>query len=845
MKHPGRIGLLLGLITGLCPALAAPEAFEVSPTRTAELPGGKEADGIVGDFVLRNDLVELVVSHNAPLRRANMSTFYGTNGVTPGCLFDLTLRGANNDQLVIFCPLGQQGPVSFVHLESDGRDGTAVVETVVTAASNQGLAKSHSYRLRDGQQGVLVVTTARNEGTIARTNRLDDRWTRFARTGKAGSIVWADAEDPADKTGYAYAWLPAPNRPEPGQEFVLVPGESVEVARFLAVGRSPAEAVGVVATQLGTTGQLRGRIRDTEGRPIASAQLLIPWGERPVPAYPDADGHFSLRLPPGDYALEVADLGRDSWKTNVTVTADGTVELDSVLGPASQIRFNVRDESGRSLPCKAQFIGVDNTPQPNLGPDLRAHGCKDQYHSERGEFTVQLPPGRYRIVVTRGPEYSHVAREITVAAGAAQPFEATLRRLVDTTGWVSCDYHNHSTQSGDNTCGVPDRIINLAAEHIEFAPTTEHNRLFDWAPTIARLGLTNEVQTVKGLELTGSGQHMNSFPFEPVPFTQDNGAPVWNRDPRITALTLRRWQGENPYRWVQLNHPDLAEDFFDRDGDGELDGGFVGLSGMVEALETQNYLGAEILAQAPYRIERGAAGKESVRQIREFIWLQMLNRGLQLWATAVADAHFVHGNAAGGWRVYLPSSSDQPAEIDWRENVRNARNGRALLTTGPFLQVQCEDGTLAGGHTRLPREFNLQVRVQCTDWIDINRVQVLVNGRPRSDLNFTRQSHPQYFQDGVVKFDQSLRIKLSEDAHLIVIAFGEGLDLKTGYGTSDQSSLRPCAYHNPIFVDVDGHGFQANGDLLGWPLPHGKLTVVGVKAELERAGLDPYTALPK
>ena len=266
---------------------------------------------------------------------------------------------------------------------------------------------------------------------------------------------------------------------------------------------------------------------------------------------------------------------------------------------------------------------------------------------------------------------------------------------------------------------------------------------------------------------------------------------------------------------------------------------------MVEALETQNYLGAEILAQAPYRIERGVAGKESVRQIREFIWLQMLNRGLQLWATAVADAHFVHGNGAGGWRVYLPSSSDQPAEIDWRENVRNARNGRALLTTGPFLQVQCEDGTLAGGHTRLPREFNLQVRVQCTDWIDINRVQVLVNGRPRPDLNFTRQSHPQFFQDGVVKFDRTLRVKLSEDAHLIVIAFGEGLDLKTGYGTSDQSSLRPCAYHNPIFVDVDGNGFQANGDLLGWPLPHGKLTVDWVKAELEHAGLDPYTALPK
>jgi hypothetical protein len=29
----------------------------------------------------------------------------------------------------------------------------------------------------------------------------------------------------------------------------------------------------------------------------------------------------------------------------------------------------------------------------------------------------------------------------------------------------------------------------------------------------------------------------------------------------------------------------------------------------------------------------------------------------------------------------------------------------------------------------------------------------------------------------------------------------------------------PTAVSNPIFVDVDGNGFQANGDILGHPLP--------------------------
>ncbi|MCB1226799.1 MAG: hypothetical protein KDK99_13370, partial [Verrucomicrobiales bacterium] len=65
------------------------EVVEIGPGRENELPGGKEADGIRGDFVLRSDRVEAVISQNAPNRRANMSTFYGEDGVTPGCLYDL------------------------------------------------------------------------------------------------------------------------------------------------------------------------------------------------------------------------------------------------------------------------------------------------------------------------------------------------------------------------------------------------------------------------------------------------------------------------------------------------------------------------------------------------------------------------------------------------------------------------------------------------------------------------------------------------------------------------------------------------------------------------------------
>ena len=54
--------------------------------------------------------------------------------VTPGCLYDLDLRGASNDQITLFQPGEQIGAVSYVRIVSDGRDGAAVVETVRTAA---------------------------------------------------------------------------------------------------------------------------------------------------------------------------------------------------------------------------------------------------------------------------------------------------------------------------------------------------------------------------------------------------------------------------------------------------------------------------------------------------------------------------------------------------------------------------------------------------------------------------------------------------------------------------------------------------------------------------------------
>ena len=180
------------------------EVIEISPSNTADLPRGKEADGIIGDFVLRNSKIEVTIGGSAPNRKANMGAFWGLNGVTPGCLYDLTLRHTNNDQLTIFSPSKQQGKVSYVKI---GEDNKSVIAFVSQALSG-GLTKTHTYTLAEEEYGITITSRLLNTTQGKISGPINDSWTRFRESGKFDSIEWADAVDPSHKCGYAYAWLP-------------------------------------------------------------------------------------------------------------------------------------------------------------------------------------------------------------------------------------------------------------------------------------------------------------------------------------------------------------------------------------------------------------------------------------------------------------------------------------------------------------------------------------------------------------------------------------------------------------------------------------------------------------
>ena len=825
-----RIALLVSFFLLLAWASTAQrdgaEAFEIGRDNVDQMPTGKEADGLPGDFVLRNNRIHALVSGTQPFRRANMTTDYAS--VLQGCLYDLDLQGAGNDQLTVLRPGGETGYLSRVTAVENGSKGVAVVEAVRTAAMGGGLYTRHEYRLEADWQHLLISSTYRNESNAAITIAPAPTWKGLENERSFGGVLTGDSVDPFDKRGYAVASADGATMPD---EAELQPGEERTYRIVVAVGDSPLEAYGVLASLQGPTGEVTGSVTDVAGKPAIHGSLLAMLGHEQLPHYPDPEGNVSFRLPAGSHTIRFEDIGRDPVQQVISVKRGQATRLDVEVSAATAVRVAIRDASGDPSPGKVQFIGIDGTDTPNFGTDYRVHGGNHQYQTHDGRVLQQVPPGSYLLRVTRGPEYDLVERRVEVAKGQTVEVEAVLLRTVNTEGWISTDYHAHSTPSGDNYCNTRDRLINFAAEQIEFAPTTEHQRLYDWAPQIEALGLADQIKTVPGIELTGSGQHFNAFPIKPDPFEQNGGAPLWHFDPRINAVTLRNWGtptleggsrvdpaanarlrveqfGGGPDRWVQANHPDVGGVFFDRNRDGVEDGGFVGFEELLDAAEVWS---AEILNLNPNYGTRSGAN-------RTFGWLQLLNQGRHVWCVAVSDAHRIFGNGVGGWRTYVPSSTDIPAEIDHAEVVRNSKSGRMMITNGPFLRVTTSDGLPIGSTVIREGFIDLKVQVQTPNWLEVDRVQVLVNGRQPEQYSYRRSEKPQMFRDGVVNFDETIRIMLQQDAHLIVVAIGEKSNIEQGWGLNPYGEMHPVAYTNPIYVDVDRNGFQANGDTLGHPL---------------------------
>lgn len=805
-------------------------------------PQGKEVDCIYGDYVLRNDRIVAVIAEPLSTRNANM-----TVRSVGGMIIDLTQRGLQNDQLSCYYANGMplqfkspetirvQGNGDPVPVSTDLKVSGSRVEWSASAKAASGLDVTVRYVLEDGQDWIVAETVIRNPLTEEVTQVLSDliradRTFEFGNDEKAG-LFWANDEwfqqgygvivegRKLNRTGQRNTVLEM-LAADGSAKLTLKAGGSHTIARKIFPAANLLE-LRSIANRLAHIEQspLAVVVKDPAG-PVAHAKVALNLAGKPYgTARTKEDGSISFLVPQGKGELMVVALGRPDSKTMQVVIEKSPSRVDVALAACGYVAGEMTDEAGGEIPCKVSFEGKNGTPSPDFGPDSADTAVKNVYYSHNGRFRQEIGPGSYDVVISYGPEYDAVFTEIVVKAGAETKMAAQLKRVVNTTGWISADFHSHATPSGDNTSSQLGRVQNLLCENVEFCPCTEHNRIDSYVPLLKRLGVEHRMGTCTGIELTGSllpVNHQNAFPLIHKPRTQDGGGPRTDDSPAVQIERLAMWDGGSD-KLVQQNHPNLVQILTDKDEDGKFDGGFAQMFGFMDVMEVHP---PEGIFTPP---TRGGNGKLSRNPC--FHWMQLLNMGFRIPGVVNTDAHYNYHDS--GWlRNYIPSRTDKPGQIDTMDIVHHSEQGHIVMSTGPFMEVSLratqkspKPAGIPGDEVNAPQGIaSLRVKVQCPNWLDVNRVQVFVNGRPDPKLNFTRRDTPDKFQSGVVKFEAVLPIALKADSHIIVATIGEGFQLGRVMGP-DKGKLPPVAVSNPIFVDVDGQGFQANGDLLDVPLP--------------------------
>ena len=346
----------------------------------------------------------------------------------------------------------------------------------------------------------------------------------------------------------------------------------------------------------------------------------------------------------------------------------------------------ITDDQGGPIPCKVQFIGSDGTASPDFGPDSGEHAVKNVYYSHDGRFRRELEPGSYDVIVSYGPEYDAVFTRVDASAGKEALVEAKLVRSVKTEGWISTDFHSHSSPSGDNTSSQLGRVLNLLCEQVEFAPCTEHNRLSTYDPHLKRLGAERRMATCVGIELTGRPLAAESP--ERVPARDDGPTPRTTGPRRPTTIPRSRSNGSPcgtaPARSsCRSTTPTSA-----------------GCSATATATAsptpasracTGRWTSSRSIRPTRSSTRRRSSSAGRARNNTIVNWLQLLNQGQRIPGVVNTDAHYnFHGS---GWlRNYVKSPTDDPAEIQTLDVVHAAERGNLVMSSGPFLEVKLVPG---------------------------------------------------------------------------------------------------------------------------------------------------------
>lgn len=544
--------------------------------------------------------------------------------------------------------------------------------------------------------------------------------------------------------------------------------DDLEVARRAIDGEPPGLAV-------------QGTVVDATGTPVAGARVHLTTDDgatHVTTAQAGADGAFVLHAPAGTYQLWAFGDGPGAPPVDVDVgDVDVVLPEPVVLAERGLLDVRVTDVDGAAMPGKvvlrreglalpAPMFGEDSLPGDFVGLSFAAHGAA----------TFALEPGRYELTVGRGFEYEAVVTTVDVVAGETTAVTQALDRVVDTTGWMSADFHVHSFWSPDSSDSLAFKVRAAAAEGLEIPVSTEHEWIGDFQPTVLDEGLEAFLHGMSGIEITTfSYGHFQAYPATPRPGEVNNGAFLWvDRTLGDIAADVRQDPADPVF---QINHPrgPSFQGYFTAVG-------FDADTGEVADPEnwTTDFDAVEVF--------NGSSFDENDETVRD--WFRLIEMGVRPTATGNSDSHKAKSSEIGYPRTYVLLGEDDPTLVSPVAVADAVRTGHAVVSGGAFLSVTA-DGVQAVGET-LPVEAGvptvLHVRVQAPAWVGLSRLEVIVNGEVVETLA-TSDVEP-------VRFDADVEVTVDADGWVIFVASGD-----EPLGPLDAGRL-PFGVTNPVYLDV-------------------------------------------
>ena len=508
-------------------------------------------------------------------------------------------------------------------------------------------------------------------------------------------------------------------------------------------------------------------------------------------------------------------------------------------GAATSAGFVIKDQRGRIYP----------NPARRLAPDFFFH---DQVYRADGE-SILLPPGKYSVTVSRGPEYRVQTQSVTIMPDAAkQAIDVRLQRWIHpaTRNWYSGDHHIHAAGCAhyeNPTEGVSpaDMMRHILGEDLNVGC------VLSWGPCwyaqkeyfdgkVSELSTPQNVMRydveVSGFPSSHAG-HLCLLRLEEDDYPDTTLVEEWpswtlpvlqwgKRQGGVVGYSHSGWglglpdYGANNARlqYMPYRRPNRIQAQVGRAADQLPD----------YAMPPFDGIGAnEYIVAAAHNACDFISAVDTPAIWELNIWYHTLNCGLQTRISGETDFPCIYGDKVGLGRVYVKLDEDQPLNFDnW---VLGLKNGRSYCGDGMSHLMDFNVGGVSVGepgssgkisHLDLKRPGKVRVSMDAA---------ALLAAKPTETTESIRNSRldaKPYWHIERCRIDDTRTVEVEiivngypvATRKLLADGSVESLDFDIDIDQSSWVAARilPSAHTNPVFIEVDKQPIRASKRSASW-----------------------------